>query len=46
MENLSIKKAQKDKKEIAKKYNVSYSAVVWVGDNKYIVIKDNKEIRI
>ena len=41
-----IDKAQKDRKELAKEYDVSESAIVWMGDNKYIVIKDGKEIRI
>lgn len=42
----AIEKAQKDREEIAKSYNVSTSAVVWMGDNKYIVIKDGKQILI
>lgn len=41
--NKSIEKAQKDKEELAKIYGVSVSAIVWKGDNKYIVIKDGKE---
>ena len=49
MKNLAtfvINKAQKDRSELAKQYNVSLSCVVWIGDNKYIVVKDGKEIRI
>lgn len=41
-----IDKAQKDKKELAKEYDVSESSIVWIGDNKYILIKDGKEIWI
>lgn len=41
-----IDKAQKDKTELAAQYDVSVSAIVWLGDNKYIVIKDGNEIRI
>lgn len=46
MKNVAIKKAMKDKKKLAKEYSVSVSSVVWCGDNKYIVIKSGKEIRI
>lgn len=41
-----IEKAVKDREELAKSYNVPTSAVVWIGNNKYIVIKDGNEIRI
>ena len=44
--DVMIEKAQKDRLELAKEYNVSPSCVVWIGDNHYIVIKDEKEIRI
>ena len=46
MNTKPIDKAMHDKQELAEEYNVSVSAVVWCGDNKYIVIKDGKEIRI
>lgn len=46
MKNVEIEKAQKDRKELAQQYNVSTSSIVWCGDNKYIIIKDGKEIRI
>lgn len=42
----SIDKAAKDKRELAKEYCVPESSIVWIGDNKYIVIKDGKQIRI
>ena len=42
----AIEKAQRDCAKLAKKYSVPESAVVWIGDNKYIVVKDGKEIRI
>lgn len=41
-----IAKAMRDKEELAAEYNVPVSAVVWLGDNKYIVIKNGEEIRI
>ena len=40
-----IDKAVKDKAELAEQYNVPVSAVVWIGDNKYIIVKDGEEIR-
>ena len=42
----AIEKAQKDKSELAKSYGISSSAIVWMGNNHYIVVKDGKEIRI
>ena len=39
-----IEKASRDCDELAKKYNVPISAVVWIGDNRYIVVKDGKQI--
>lgn len=41
-----IKKAQKDKQELTATYNVPLSAIVWIGNNHYIVFKDGAEIRI
>lgn len=41
-----IEKAQRDREELTQSYDVSISAVVWIGDNKYIVVKDGEEIRI
>lgn len=46
MENKSIEKAQRDKKELAVFYNVPESYIVWIGDNHYIVIADGKEIKV
>lgn len=43
---VSIEKAIKDKNKLAKEYNVPVSAIVWIGDNHYIVTKNGKEIRI
>ena len=42
----TIEKAQKDKQELAENYNVPVSAVIWMGNNKYIVIKDGIQILI
>ena len=39
-------KIQRDKKALSESYGVAESAVVYIGDNKYIVVKDGREIRI
>jgi hypothetical protein len=40
-------KVRKDKKELAKSYNTDESRIIYLGDNKYIVIlKSGQEIRI
>ena len=39
----SIEKASKHARELEKKYN---APVVWMGKNKFIVIKDGKEITV
>ena len=41
-----IEKAQRDRIAIANSYGVPVSSVVWIGDNKYIVVKEGREIRI
>lgn len=42
-----MEKVMKDKKELAKSYGVNTSQVVYIGNNKYIVVtNDGKEIRI
>lgn len=41
-----IEKASKDRESLAKEYGVPVSSVVWIGDNKYIVVKEGREIRI
>lgn len=46
MKNKAIEKAKKDRLELAELYNVSTSCIVWLGNNKYIVVKDGKEIKI
>lgn len=46
MKNKAIEKAERDCVELAAAYGVPVSAVVWMGDNKYIVIKDGEAIRI
>lgn len=42
----AIEKARRDAEKIAESYNVAVSAVVWIGNNKYIVVKDGKQILI
>ena len=39
----TIEKAHRQAREIEKKYNAS---VVWMGKNKFIVVKDGKEIAV
>lgn len=46
MKNAAVEKAMKDKAELAKEYGVPTTAIVWIGDNHYIVVKDGKEMRI
>ena len=41
-----IEKAQRDCEQLAESYNVPLSCVLWMGDNKYIVIKDGQTIYI
>lgn len=41
-----IEKAQRDCEQFAESYNVQRSCVIWMGGNKYIVIKDGKTIYI
>lgn len=43
-DNKKIDKAQKSKEKIANEYGVSSSSVVWKGGNKFVVVKDGKEI--
>lgn len=38
-----MKQVQKDKQRISKKYNVELSAIVHIGDFRYIVVKDGIE---
>ena len=42
----AILKAERDREELAKEYDVPISAVVWLGNNKYAVVKDGKTIFI
>ena len=39
-------RVNKWRKELAETYGVSENAVVWIGNNRFIVVKDGKEIRI
>ena len=41
----AIEKARKTIKEIAKEHNVDETKVVWMGNNKFIIVKDGQEIR-
>lgn len=42
-----MEKVARDRKSLAKSYNTAESKVVYIGDNKYIVVlPDGKEIRI
>lgn len=45
--NKLMEKVHRDKKELASSYNTDESKIIYVGDNKYIVVtRDGKEIRI
>lgn len=46
MENITIEKAKKDKKELAMSYDISEVSIVWMGDNHYIIVINGKEIRV
>lgn len=46
MGNAAIEKALKTKMKIAEEFCVSPSAVVWIGNNNYIVVKDGSEIKV
>lgn len=46
MRNVPLEKAIRDKAELAAQYDVPASSIVWIGDNRYIVVKDGKEIKI
>ncbi len=46
MKNAAIEKAFKYKIELARQYGVPVSAIVWIGDNHYIIVKEGKEIKI
>ena len=41
-----IEKAQKIAKQVAQKFSVPLSAVVWAGNNDFIVVDKGKEILI
>ena len=46
MKNKAIKKAVREKEILAKEYSVSQSAIIWTGNNHYIIAKDGKEIKV
>ena len=46
MKNVALEKAITDKAGLAKEYGVPTSSIVWIGDNRYIIVKDGKEIKI
>lgn len=41
-----IEKANRDRQELSREYGVSENNIVWIGNNRYILIIDGKEIRI
>lgn len=41
-----LKTIEKFKKELSVSYDVPESCIVWIGSNKFIVIKNNQEIYI
>lgn len=43
---LAIERVKREKLELAKKYDVPPSAIVWLGDSRYIVVKGGQEIKV
>lgn len=41
-----IETALNKKKIIARRYDVEESQIVWIGNKKFIVVKNNEEIKI
>ena len=44
--NKAIAKAQQNKKQLAEAYNVPESCIVWIGNNRYIVVHNGNEITV
>lgn len=42
----AIHKAMKDKRNLAALHGVPVSSIVWLGENRYIVVKDREELRL
>ena len=42
----AIHKAMKDKRNLAALHGVPVSSIVWLGENRYIVVKGREELRV
>lgn len=42
----AIHKAMEDKRNLAALHGVSESSIVWLGANRYIVVKGREELRV
>lgn len=42
----AIRKAMKDKRNLAALYGAPESSIVWLGTNRYIVVKGREELRV
>lgn len=42
----AIHKAMEDKRNLAVLHGVPVSSIVWLGKNRYIVVKDREELRV
>lgn len=42
----AIEKAYKAKCKLATAYNVEITSIVWMGDNKFIIVDNGKEIEV
>lgn len=42
----SIERAYRKKLKLAELYGVSVTSIVWVGERRFVVCKDGKEIRV
>lgn len=42
----AIEKAYKAKCKLATAYNIEMTSIIWMGDNKFIVVANGKEIEV
>lgn len=42
----AIHKAMKDKRNLAALHGVPVSSIVWLGKNRFVVMKDHEELRV
>lgn len=42
----AIEKAYKTKYKLAIAYNIEMTSIIWMGDNKFIIVDNGKEIEV